>query len=131
MMVTPKHLIAEDVIPTEILQKDYTKEQLVKKVYQYADKYGVNPHTMVSIINCENQSWDTDLQSGLRYKKGNRWGYPAGTQEKSYGLAQIHLPDNKQITLEEAQDPNFSLDFMASNISKGRAKMWSCYKGNA
>lgn len=130
-MISPKSLIAEDVIPQELLKKDYTKAELVQKVYKYAEDYHVKPKTMLDIINCENKEWDTDLQSGLKYKQGNRWKQPAGSREKSFGLAQIHLPDNKQVTYEEATDPDYALDFMASNISKGRATMWSCYKKNA
>lgn len=126
MLILPKQLIAEDRVPQELLPP--TKDELVQKVYQYADTYDVNPKTMIGIIDCENRSWDTDLQSGLRYKEGNRWGFPAGTREKSYGLAQIHLPDNKQVTLKQAQDPDYSLEFMAKKLSEGRGKMWTCYK---
>ncbi len=127
LMTQPLNLIAEDVVPKDLLPKVYTKAELVDKVYQYADSYHVKPQTMISIINCENKDWDINLQSRLKYKPGNHWGFPAGTQEKSFGLVQIHLPDNK-VTLKQATNPDFSLDFMASNISKGRATMWTCYK---
>lgn len=106
----------------------YTKDELVKKVYHYADIYGVNPSVMVRLISCENRDWNPNKQSDLRYKEGNRWGFPVGTEEKSYGLSQIHLPDNKPITIDQATDPDFSLDFMASNLAKGRGNMWTCYK---
>lgn len=111
--------------PPEVIS---TKSELLKKVYNYAEDYNVSASTMISIINCENRDWDVDLQSGLHYKEGNRWGFPAGTQEKSYGLVQIHLPDNKQVSYEQAIDPDYSLNFMAKNIAAGRATMWSCYK---
>lgn len=122
MIVLPKHLIAEDVVPKQLPQ-DLTKLELVQKVYKYADEYDVNPKTMVRLINCENTDWDTDLQSRIVNKKGIR--------EKSYGLSQIHLPDHPDITKEQATDADFSLKFMAENLKKGKGTMWSCYKKNA
>ncbi len=116
-LVFPKALIAEDRVPKQI-SKDYTKSELVQKVYKYADIYSVSPKTMVSLINCENKEWDEDLQSRIINKKGQR--------EKSYGLSQIHLPSHPDITKEQATDPDFALEFMAKNISKGKINMWSC-----
>ena len=75
---------------------------------------------MISVINCENKEWDTDLQSRIINKKGVR--------EKSYGLSQIHLPSHPNISLEQATDPDFAIEFMAQNLSKGKGKMWTCYR---
>lgn len=50
-----------------------------------------------------------------------------GHQEESYGLAQIHLPAHPEVTMAEALDPVFSIDFMAKNMAKGKYSMWSCY----
>lgn len=119
----PKHLIAEDVVIQEPVSEDYTKLELVEKVYKYADEYQVSSKTMLKIINCENKEWDTDLQSRIKNKKGVR--------EKSYGLSQIHLPSHPDITKEQANDPDFAIEFMAKNIKQGKASIWSCYKKNA
>lgn len=78
---------------------------------------------MVKIIDCENTDWDTDLQSKVINKKGKR--------ERSFGLSQIHLTAHPDITQEQATDPDFALKFMAENLSKGKGKMWSCYKKNS
>lgn len=115
MILLPKQLKADDVVVKPIT---YTKSELIQKVYNYAEDYNVSPKLMVSIINCENTDWDTTLQSRFVKK---------GVQEKSYGLAQINLPAHPDIALEQATDPDFALDFMASNIAKGKANMWSCY----
>lgn len=101
------------------LQKPPTKQDLVQLVYEYADYHNVNPKVMIATINCENDTWDPLRQSDY-YKNGKR--------EQSYGLAQIHLPAHPEITKEDAQDPNFALNFMAEQMSKGKASAWSCYR---
>jgi len=47
-----------------------------------------------------------------------------GKRENSWGLVQINLDHNPQVTLEQALDPDFSLEFLASNLAQGRCKMW-------
>lgn len=118
IIIKPKQLIAEDVIPKELIT--YTKDELKEKVYYYAKKYGVSSSVMISVINCENKEWDTDLQSRIINKNGIR--------EESYGLSQINLPSHPNISLEQAIDPDFSLDFMAKNLKAGKGNMWTCYK---
>lgn len=122
LFLQPKNLIALDS-PQHVEQKVYTKQELQKVVYQYAKEYNVDGDKMIKLIDCENRPWNPELQSGLTYKEGNRWGKPAGSREESYGLAQIHLPDHKDVTKEEAQDPEFAIEFMAKNWNK---VTWSC-----
>lgn len=93
---------------------------------QIAAEYGVSADEMIRVINCENKEWEPIQQSRHTYKPGNRWGFPAGTREKSFGLVQIHLPDNP-VTYEQATDPEFAITFMAQRFSEGRQRMWSCY----
>jgi hypothetical protein len=117
----PLKLIAEDVIPEEFIsKKELTKAELLDKVYNYADSYNVSAKTMISVINCENKEWDTNLQSRIINKRGQR--------EESYGLSQIHLPSHPSITLEEATDPDFSIKFMAEKLSQKKGNMWTCYR---
>lgn len=73
---------------------------------------------MIETINCENRDWDVKLQSRIIQKNGLR--------EDSWGLVQIYLPSHPTITKEQAQDPDFALDFMARHL--GRDVKWSCYK---
>ena len=120
LAIEPKELIAEDVVPEEIRITMYSKDELVKKVYQYAETYKVNPKTIVAVISCENREWDKDLQSRIINKKGER--------EKSYGLSQIHLPSHPHISLEQATSPDFAIEFLAKNLSKGKGNMWTCYR---
>lgn len=115
----PKKLIAEDEVPVEFI-KELTKDELVKKVYYYGKKYNVNPQTMISVINCENKEWDTNLQSRIINKKGVR--------EDSWGLSQIHKPSHPTLTHKQITDPDFAIEFMAKNISQGKGNMWTCYR---
>jgi len=126
MLLFPNNLIAEDTIPKELIKKEYTKQELINKVYQYSEIHNQDPIKVKRTIDCENRDWDIDLQSLLTYKAGNRWGFAEGTYEKSYGLAQIHLPDHPDITYEQATDPDFAINYMAEHL--GRDVTWSCYK---
>lgn len=114
MLVFPKALNAQEVIP---VITPPTKSELIQKVYQYADQYDVKASTMLAIINCENTDWDPTLQSRIINK---------GQREESYGLSQINLPTHPTITKEQATNPDFSLDFMASQLSKGNKNIWTC-----
>lgn len=122
MLISPINLIAEDKVSGKLLNQIFTKNELVQKVYNYAEVYKVNPKTMIKIINCENREWDTKLQSRIKNNKGQR--------EDSWGLSQIHLPSHP-VSKEQATDPDFALDFMAKNLSKGKGNMWTCFKKNA
>lgn len=51
-----------------------------------------------------------------------------GDNGTSFGLAQIHLPAHPHITKEQAFDPYFALNFMASEMKAGRSWKWTCYK---
>lgn len=118
----PSILIAEDKLPPKV---ELTKAQMIEKVYKYSRQYNKDPDRILKIINCENHGWNPELQSGLTYKKGNRWGFPEGTREKSWGLVQIHLPDHPNVTLEQATDAEYSIEFIAKNVGKVK---WSCDK---
>lgn len=50
-----------------------------------------------------------------------------GDSGKSYGLSQIHTPSHPDITKEQALDPDFAIEYMAVQFSKGNQWMWSCY----
>jgi len=81
---------------------------------------------MHDIISCES-GYDYKIQSRYRYTSTNvPAGYKVGDREESYGLVQIHVPVH-DVTIAEAIDPEFAIDFLAKNIAKGKASMWSCY----
>lgn len=84
---------------------------------------------MWAVVKCENRSLDPTVQSGHKYKKDSeKWGVKAGQREKSYGLVQIHLPDNRDVSYREAIDPDFALNFLAEGLSNGYGSRWTCWR---
>ena len=82
---------------------------------------------MAAIIGCES-GFVSDIQSNHRYTAENvPVGYQVGDREQSWGLVQIHIPVH-DVTIEQAIDPEFAIDFMAKNMSEGRTSWWTCAK---
>ena len=75
------------------------------------------------IVLCENPTLDPERQSDYVFKY-NHGVEKAGSTELSFGLAQIHLPDWPTISLKEAQNTRFSLQFLVSNLEQGHESMW-------
>lgn len=108
-------------IPSEVVKsaeaptwekKDYTKEGLIELTDIYANMYNVSPIIMKQVISCES-GWNINA---------------IGDSGKSFGLVQIHNPSHPSITQEEAINPEFAINFLAENLSKGRGSMWTCYR---
>lgn len=106
---------------TAVYNRDLTPQELMEqKIQHYAEMYQVSYNELYRTIGCETaHTFDPTIQS----KHFNS----EGIQEKSFGLAQIHLPDHPNITLKQATDPDFSLNFMASEFKKGHKYWWKCY----
>lgn len=96
-----------------------TEEEFRREVDKKAKEYKVSAERMWATIKCENPMLDPKIQS--QHVKN-------GVQEKSWGLAQIHLPSHPYVSLEQAQDARFSIDFMAKEFSKNNARIWTCYR---
>jgi hypothetical protein len=112
------------------------KESYLDFMRDASNAYNVSFHEVERIMDCENTEYNPYLQSRHRYTQGQvsrnpHWGNE-GDREKSFGLVQIHLPaENKWegeiITKEQAQDPYFSIEFLAFQLARGKGNMWSCY----
>jgi hypothetical protein len=142
-LIFPNIVLSESKIdPTEPITEPIDtplavgKEHYIESINYFAEKYSVSSSKMIQIIDCENRAYDPLLQSGIRYTSGQiarnpSWG-EVGDREKSFGLTQIHLPacnkwEGKCITYEQATNPEFSIEFLAERLSKGKGKMWTCY----
>lgn len=125
---SPAKLIAEDVVESPCMYQESNRDCVKRLVDIYAKEYHVSGKKMFQTLENENKTFDFDLQSGLRYKKGNRWKKPAGSREQSFGVAQIHLPDHPDITKDEATDPEFSVEFMAKQFALGNQRQWMGYQ---
>ncbi len=129
LSIIPKKIQAQESIPIISQEITYTKEQLVQKVYKYAELYNVSPQKMLQVISCENDTWNIRRQSELHYNFSSpKRGIIYGEQEKSFGLVMIHLPDHPEITYDQAINPDFAIQYLARKLHDGKGKMWSCYK---
>lgn len=99
-------------------RKTWNDTSIRQLIHDKAKEYGVKESVMLNVIDCESYS-STTLQS---YVVKN------GVREDSWGIAQIHLPSHKDITKEQALDPEFAVTYMAKEMSEGRAYEWSCWK---
>jgi len=107
--ITPK------IIPeaqNAVLMVTSSPEWIKRRISYYADFYGVSEITMNHIIRCE---------SGYNPEARN-----LNEKEDSNGLVQINLKAH-EITLEQARDIEFSLDFLARNLRDGKGFMWTCW----
>lgn len=95
-------------------------------VRQYAHVYNVSYYTMDRVIQCESQ-YNPYVQSNHRYKEDRpHEGVVAGQREQSFGLVQIHLPAHPHITRQQAESPEFAVEFLAKSIADGQLGKWSC-----
>jgi soluble lytic murein transglycosylase-like protein len=86
-------------------------------IEKYALKFDISPTLTSGIIRCES--------GNNRYALNDTPGV-----EFSVGLAQINLLAHTNITREQAEDPEFAINFLAEHIASGDApRMWyTCYK---
>lgn len=116
IVITDTVPVEEDIIPATTTDKLLALD-LIEKA---ALKYGVSQNIILKTIDCETGgTFNPLIQSTWINKKGQ--------QEESYGLAQIHMPDHPEISRLQAEDPIFSVNYMALQMSRGNYSMWSCF----
>lgn len=121
----------EPSLKEKMLQGDATvRAQIVESLVKAkAEQYHVSAYEMLTTIRCENKSLDPNKQSGHRYNFNSpKRGIVLGEQEKSFGLVMIHLPDHPTVSLEQATDPVFAIDFMAKKFAEGDKRAWTCWR---
>ena len=80
---------------------------------QISHKYEVPARTVKRIIKLES-NWNEKARN-------------LNEREDSRGLVQINRKAHPQISVTQTEDPSFAIDFLASNLSMGRGRMWSTY----
>ena len=91
-----------------------------------AEEHNANYYVMERIVQCES-GFKTDIQSHHVYSHTNAPpGFRAGDREQSYGLAQIHVPVHP-VTIEQAINPVFAVNWLAEKVASGKAHIWTCY----
>ncbi len=118
---TEKAIIINDSTPRDerlrdLRGKEWSREDIDWYIHESAKEYKVSENYMHKIIKCES-NYVQDVQSRHIQSYG---------QELSFGLVQIHEPSHPSVSREEATNPEFAIDFLAENLSKGREGMWSC-----
>lgn len=89
------------------------KEKTVQDIInEKAVEYNVSAKLISDIVFCESSFNVNALGDG---------GH-------SRGLVQIYDSYHPNITHEQAYDPEFAIDFLASNLAKGKGNLWSCYR---
>ena len=78
----------------------------------YSAIYQVNPATTHKVIKCESA-----------YNQ-----YAVGDKGHSRGLVQIYDKYHPEISHAQAFSPMFAINYLTSEISKGRGNAWSCYR---
>lgn len=112
------------------------KAHYIDDIHFFAQKYQVSAETMIDIIDCENGLYDPKLQSFHRYDEGQiqrnpSWG-EIGDRERSFGLVMLHIPacntwEGECITYEQAINPEFSINYLARELSIGNGWKWTCF----
>lgn len=115
---TPIVTLRDELATTSIVAR---REAVHKRVVQLAYEYNVSSKEMMAVLTCENNTFNPSRQSEHKDSKS-----PNG-REQSYGLAQWNIVHNP-ITVEQAKDPEWSLQQMAKMFKEGRKSMWSCWK---
>lgn len=106
----PSPLIIEQVPIVEVAS---SSEAYIKdRIKHYAELYSVSEEVMNVVVKCES-SYNPDA---------------LGDGGQSRGIVQIHGPSHPTISDAQAYEIEFSLNFLADNLSKGQGRMWTCYR---
>ncbi len=87
-------------------------EDRVAAIQYWADTYKVDSAVMSGVIKCESGGSPNAVGDG----------------GDSIGLVQVNLPAHKDVTRSMALDPDWSLRFLASQVSIGNAHIWTCFR---
>ena len=99
----------------------YNREYAVSLAKKYGELHGVSSALLMRVMDCEvgGNYHNPEVQSKHMWK---------GERERSFGYVQIHQDSHPHITYEQATDPEFAVNFLAENISKGKGNMWTCFR---
>lgn len=111
MLTTPTAEAAEPPQPTEV--------SATTTIENAAKRYGLDATKFLNVAKCEDPGLVPDQQSN--YVKN-------GVREKSYGIFQINIPSNPDVSIASATDPVFAANWAASEWKAGNVREWTCYR---
>jgi len=112
---------AQNELLTNETPKLEAKEQYKQYAREKAIENGVSVRWIMYAIDVESAyTWNPEIQSNVKYNFSDQnRGIIKGEQEISFGLSQIHLPDNPNISKEKATDPYYAIDFLIEETKNG------------
>ena len=100
-------------------------------VSEIASMYPQHYEVIMSVLKCEsgyvvNGEWMFSNQQSkimLHNKAGDETG-----RENSWGVAQINLYWNPEVSKEQALDLEYSIKFLSNKLDKGLGARWTCWR---
>lgn len=99
------------------LHEPLTVSELKQFARTTAERHGIDADLFLGIAECES-NWDATIQSKFYYK---------GERERSFGIFQIHLTAHTDVTLAQAKDPYFNIQWAASHFTEPWKDWKHCY----
>lgn len=126
MMGADPSVLSVPVAPL-VASSTFSSQDLINIATDAAKRYGLNTDRFIETFKCEIKKrkvdgvtvWDYTAQSDH---------YLNGVREDSWGMWQINLYWNPEVTKAQAQDPYWSTEWAAQMWSKGLASRWSCWR---
>lgn len=100
-------------------------------VSEIASKYPQHYEVIMNVLKCESGyvvdgKWLFSNQQS-KIMLYNKAGDEAG-RENSWGVAQINLYWNPEVSKEQALDLEYSIKFLSNKLDKGLGARWTCYR---
>ncbi len=113
LIAAANHPSAATTSPPASAAVSIPAERTIPQMIEYsAAMYGVSTSTMTSVLRCE---------SSLRPDA-------VGDSGESFGIAQIYRPAHPEISVDQALDPEFAIDYLAQQLYLGNGSMWTCFR---
>lgn len=89
-----------------------TKSDLVAMASSTAAQYHLNADHFIKTIQCESQFVPDQI----------------GDRGESHGIAQIFAPAHLDISIEQANDPAWALNWMGQQWANDNYQIWTCWR---
>ncbi len=131
LILTPAHIVLKPPpsigTPAATIRIEEVNEDVRQLIIDAAKQHKIDSDKFLSLAMCES-SLDPSVQSRLHYTKDHpKWGVKKGDRELSFGLFQIHLPDNPDISKDEALDPHFAVEWAAIKFKNDPTIWLTCH----
>lgn len=120
----------DPIVPVKALSSPIGGSQNEARIREIAKEMGLTKEQTdraVKIGYCE--SGLVPKQSQNRYSKDHpEWGVKKGDQELSFGIFQIHIPSNRNVTVEKAMNVDWASRWALTKMKNGYWRLWTCNK---